>query len=415
MFCFSKYVIEYKLKHHLILVSMLTGTTLKLHDLSYIKEYTELKKQKQILCPNTDLEKALVSAGFLISHSEDVSCFDTKTKFYLNSTLKITILPTEQCNFRCTYCYEDFKVGRIPTEYVAAIKIFLENEVKTGKYKNVYINWFGGEPLLAFDIIEDIQNFALDLCSIYNLPIHSSITTNGYLLNKNQFQKLLKLQVTSFQITVDGDCHDQKRISVSGQGTYRTIMNNLKEIQSIKDSFHIMLRNNILKNQFDKNYYDELYSFISGDSRFSVLVREVKDWGNIKDIHSLSLITEKKEQRENLYHHLSYLVDKKINIQNFLDDLPFSSICYASYPHSYVFRANGDILKCTVHLNLPENKVGKIIDATTILWNEENMKYWHIEELLPKCHSCKYLISCYRKSCPVKVRKYPHTCFRTLN
>jgi hypothetical protein len=41
-------------------------------------------------------------------------------------TLHLILLPTEQCNFRCTYCYEDFAIGRMERETINAVKLLLD-------------------------------------------------------------------------------------------------------------------------------------------------------------------------------------------------------------------------------------------------------------------------------------------------
>lgn len=49
---------------------------------------------------------------------------------YMENTLEITILITEQCNFRCKYCYEKFEYGEIELNDLNIIIDFIENEIK---------------------------------------------------------------------------------------------------------------------------------------------------------------------------------------------------------------------------------------------------------------------------------------------
>lgn len=62
-------------------------------------------------------------------------------------TLRFIILPTEKCNFRCLYCYEDFKIGKMSLEVQDDIIEFVKRNVSD--FTGVDIRWFGGEPLLA--------------------------------------------------------------------------------------------------------------------------------------------------------------------------------------------------------------------------------------------------------------------------
>ena len=54
----------------------------------------------------------------------------------------LTLMPTEQCNFRCTYCYEDFSIGKMKEDVIRGIKNLLKQRIPTLKYLN--ISWFGG-------------------------------------------------------------------------------------------------------------------------------------------------------------------------------------------------------------------------------------------------------------------------------
>lgn len=102
--------------------------------------------------------------------------------------LHLIILPTEQCNFRCKYCYEDFKIGNMSKEKQDAIILFLRKNIKN--YTAISLDWFGGEPLLAMDAIEYISKHALEICRIAKKPLISSMTTNGYFLDCATFEKL---------------------------------------------------------------------------------------------------------------------------------------------------------------------------------------------------------------------------------
>lgn len=75
--------------------------------------------------------------------------------------LGLIILPTEKCNFRCTYCYEDFENKRIDKKVVDGIKNLLSNRSNNLKILNIEL--FGGEPLLTKDIFFDILSHAKNL------------------------------------------------------------------------------------------------------------------------------------------------------------------------------------------------------------------------------------------------------------
>ena len=71
-----------------------------------------------------------------------------------NKVLHLILMPTEACNFRCTYCYEDFRYKRMDQEVIHGVKRYLSRRV--AELDALTLSWFGGEPLLARDIVEDI-------------------------------------------------------------------------------------------------------------------------------------------------------------------------------------------------------------------------------------------------------------------
>lgn len=111
------------------------------------------------------------------------------------------ILPTEKCNFRCTYCYEDFSIGRMKLETILAVKAFLDK--RCTDLDSLQISWFGGEPLTAKDIVLEISEYATKLVDKYpRLRYKGDMTTNGYLLDYQTTTALVNVGVRDFQISL---------------------------------------------------------------------------------------------------------------------------------------------------------------------------------------------------------------------
>ena len=158
---------------------------------------------------------------------------DWPLKNITNKLLHLIIMPTEQCNFRCTYCYEDFALGRMSPGIVTGLKLLIERRAPT--LDLLAIAWFGGEPTLALDIVADVQSHAQALArQSPGLRVGASMTTNGYLLDRHRFQELLNLGVREFQISLDGpgEFHDRRRVKIGGQGTFDRIWENLRSATS---------------------------------------------------------------------------------------------------------------------------------------------------------------------------------------
>lgn len=89
----------------------------------------------------------------------------------------------------------------------------------------IYLNWFGGEPSLCLEALIDFTRNLNHLAQKYNATIIGSITTNGYLIDKEAFLRLINVGIKNVQITIDGakEAHDSVRHLRGGKGTFDVI------------------------------------------------------------------------------------------------------------------------------------------------------------------------------------------------
>jgi uncharacterized protein len=275
-----------------------------------------------------------------------------------NDILHIIIFPTESCNFRCVYCYETFKFGRMKSNVIEGIKNYLSKRIHELNYLS--ISWFGGEPLLALDIIEDISGYILSIINNFSdLIFHSHITTNGYLLTRNVFKKLIALKINHFQITFDGPqkIHDERRCLTNGEGTFDKIWNNLVNIKQIDDDYTINVRLHLdaYNNSYINDFIEKYRSYFINDIRFKLLLKPLRqlrctNGSNIR-------VFSDNDSKENINKIGKLLKCLGLDFLT-LDDMNY--ICYASDFNSFSIRANGNINKCTVFLENEKNQVGRI-------------------------------------------------------
>ena len=152
--------------------------------------------------------------------------------------IDITAVLNLDCNFACTYCFEEpIKRPYYMTFQTADLMIsFIESRMTDAK-KNVKIRFYGGEPLLSMDLIRYISKSAKKLAKQKGGAFESSMVTNGSLFTRKIAQELVGLSLKKVQITLDGppEVHDRYRPFKSGKGSFRTIMNNIKETWDLVD------------------------------------------------------------------------------------------------------------------------------------------------------------------------------------
>ena len=128
--------------------------------------------------------------------------------------LQLIILPTEACNFRCVYCYETFEIGKMKRPVITGILALIKKRLPD--LNRLVLSWFGGEPLLAVDVIQAISEQVLSVLPNYpRVRYYADMSTNGYVLDTELFQRLLGWNIRTYQISFDGpeEVHDRKRIS----------------------------------------------------------------------------------------------------------------------------------------------------------------------------------------------------------
>lgn len=292
--------------------------------------------------------------------------------------LELIIFPTEQCNFRCTYCYEDFEIGMMKPETVRAIKRLIDARIT--KLDHLVLKWFGGEPLLAKNIVLELSDYAKRQCSNFNVSYNSSMTTNAFGLGRNTFDTLIDLNIRHFQISIDGDeeQHNKTRKLMSGRGTFKKIWNNLLAIRSSEADFAILMRLHIHAENVDSivELLPKIQEEFGADPRFGIVLYPVGNWGGdsvkqmvlTKSGKKVSTLTELNQQLTDLGWFENRPVNQGSAVNLVVDP------CYASKPNAFIIRADATLGKCTVALSDKRNNVGRINDDGTLSIENEKVQ-----------------------------------------
>lgn len=291
-----------------------------------------------------------------------------------NESLHLILLPTEACNFRCVYCYESFKYKRMEPWVVHGIKALLAR--RAPGLTSLTVSWFGGEPLLAHDVIEDVMTHVRGLAEANpRLRVSSDATTNGYLLTPALADRLLDLKVSRYQISFDGprEWHDQKRVLAGGKGTFDRIWGNLLALRGLGREFTVTIRVHVDRENADviPRFIDECADAFAGDPRFEMFIRGLSRLGGPNDA---DLAVFERSEGEAVFEGLrSYARSRGLKTMQLSQE---DSICYAARGNSYVIRANGRLNKCTVSLEHPNNQVGHIRENGTVEVDAQKMVMW---------------------------------------
>ncbi len=135
----------------------------------------------------------------------------------------IDMLITENCNCRCDYCFIEGKRARTMSEEIvrATVDFLL---LKSRHQKKPEILFLGGEPLLAFDMMQLTVDYGQRQAERYYKKLVFSMTTNGTLFDDEKLS-FCRRHGIKFLLSIDGDeeTHNTHRKFADGRGTYKAV------------------------------------------------------------------------------------------------------------------------------------------------------------------------------------------------
>ena len=235
------------------------------------------------------------------------------------------------------------------------------------------------------------------LCEENGVKFSSSITTNGYLLDIPTFSCLVGLGVKSYQITLDGDKHDEQRPLKSGAPTKDEILKNLSEIHKTPFNYTIGIRVNVDENSgSNRNFYSELRNALGDDDRFLVYVHEIFHTSK-ETPKEMSLDKLKRVVENNNEEILSTGLRKDSGSDSIID------VCYASSRECFTFRPDGRIVKCTVELEEDWNLIGRVSAGGCDIDSERNRSLTR-KLIKDECKTCSKISECRAVRCLREMR-----------
>ena len=253
---------QYKLNGYNIVLDVFSGSVHTVDDLAYdvIALYKENTSEEifakmldkysndstvteQEVLDVIDAVKELENAGKLYTEDEyrDLA-FDFKKNNTVIKALCLHIAHT--CNLNCEYCFASqgkyhgdralmsLEVGK------RAIDFLVEN---SGTRTNLEVDFFGGEPLMNWDVVKDIVKYARSIEKEKNKNFRFTLTTNGVLVDDDVIEFANK-EMHNVVLSLDGrkEVHDHLRKTINGKGSYDTIVPKFQEF---------------VKRRGDKGYY----------------------------------------------------------------------------------------------------------------------------------------------------------------
>jgi uncharacterized protein len=373
-------------------------------DNNVLKTKEELIKNfKDKYSPN-DIEEVyneileLKKEGFLYTEDsyEEIALKSQNSKDYIKA---VCLNITHDCNLRCKYCFAD------EGKYHGARKIMSPETGKeaidfviahSGPRRNIEIDLFGGEPLIAVKEIKEIIAYAREQEKIHNKVVRFTMTTNGTLLNE-EIMEFMDKEMGNIVLSIDGrkSVNDNVRTKVDGSGTYETILPKIVDMVKKRDkSKSYYVRGTFTRDNLD--FYNDVKHL--ADLGFKEISVEPVVLANE---HPLSLRSEDLptifENYDKLYNDMydRYKKGNDFKFYHFNIDLQggpcvYKRISGCGAGHEYIaITPEGDIYPCHQFVGNNDFKMGSIYDEDEkINWKiSKTFKDAHIYNK-PTCRGC---------------------------
>lgn len=301
------------------------------------------------------------------------------------------------CNLRCKYCFAstgDFGTSRalMSTETGKKAIDFLIG--KSGSRRNLEVDFFGGEPLLNFDTIKQIVDYALEKGRESDKNFRFTLTTNAVLLNEEHKQFINKY-IGNIVLSIDGrpEVNDRMRYRADGRGTYSDILPKIKDMADSRGQDGYYVRGTFTRENLDFSH-DVLHLADIGFKQISVEpVVAAKDTGF--DLRQEDLPELFREYESLVLEYVNrYKASQGFNFFHFMLDLEHGPCVVKRLKgcgsgHEYLaVTPEGDLYPCHQFVGMDEFKMGNVNIGSDIKMAVRDMFVKQTIYSKPDCQEC---------------------------
>ena len=137
----------------------------------------------------------------------------------------LVLAPTYACNLRCPYCYEQGHngiKGKMNGDVEEATVRFVKAMFAERPFKRMFVQWYGGDPSLALDVVERLSSKLIEWCDEMGVDYSAMMLSNCNVIDEAAVKMLVKARVQCVYMTIDGfeETHNVRRVSAVGLNSY---------------------------------------------------------------------------------------------------------------------------------------------------------------------------------------------------
>jgi len=241
-------------------------------------------KEERVKGKIEEFQEKEIDLGFLKSYLPEITLLIKKEKQYYKKKIKkaaeknicsfsdkknrktslLTLVVANSCNLNCKYCYlkDRLKENELMTWDIAkkSIDFFFAHSEDNDKLE---ISYFGGEPLLNFNVIEKATRYTSSITKAKDKKIYFKFVTNGTIVNQ-KIVDFLKEFGFAFGISLNGPklIHNSLRVFRNDKGTYDKILRNVANYFSqISLSNHNLIKFHVVIHHPFYKHVSQIYDF----------------------------------------------------------------------------------------------------------------------------------------------------------
>ena len=227
------------------------------------------------------------------------------------------------CNLACKYCFAEegeyhgrrelmsFEVGKKALDFLVA---------NSGNRVNLEVDFFGGEPLMNWDVVKQLVEYGRSLEEPNNKKFRFTLTTNGVLLN-DEIMEYLNKEMSNVVLSLDGrkEVNDRMRPFRTGKGSYDLIVPKFQKLADSRNQTNYYVRGTFTRDNLDfsedvKHFADLGFKQMSiepvvGPEEDPYSIREEDLPKIMEEYDKLALEYIKREKEGNGFNFFHFMID----------------------------------------------------------------------------------------------------------
>jgi uncharacterized protein len=287
------------------------------------------------------------------------------------------------CNLACKYCFAEegeyhgdrsmmsFEVGKKAIDYLVK---------NSGNRKNLEIDFFGGEPLMNFDVVKEVVYYAKSLEEEYKKNFRFTITTNGVLLDEAKMD-FINEHMYNVVLSCDGrkEVHDFMRPASNNKGSYDLVMPKFKKMIEKREGKSYYIRGTFTHHNLDfskdvLHMADEGFDLISVepvvaplDTDYAIQPEDIKGLMKEYEVLAEAMLERKKAGKDFTFFHFMIDLSGGPCVAKRLTG------CGAGFEYMAV-TPFGDLYPCHQFVGMEEFKMGTVDTGVVNLDMQEEFK-----------------------------------------